>query len=180
MFVCPSASERIQFGDEQHACRLHYSSHPRLCRAWMTGLQAGSTGAVSTPAVLLTPYKIGSIRASSEIILIFDGSQIFQQCDGNAFEVATGLDQDGLYRQDTQQGRSWNNLISGNGTKVDVAVFTPNGAGTSAAQPTLTSAGDMCNDTANFLFVDGHADSIKLKKGVNADLKLRNLYVNPK
>jgi prepilin-type processing-associated H-X9-DG protein len=36
------------------------------------------------------------------------------------------------------------------------------------------------NDTGNFLFADGHADSIRLKKNLNSDLKLRNLYVNLK
>jgi prepilin-type processing-associated H-X9-DG protein len=180
MFACPSAIDNPTSTTER---KLHYSCHPRL----MPRLDDKDLSKpTATPPALLTPYKIGSIKHSSEIILIFDGSQILLAPPlgngGNAYAVANGLDQDGLYRGDSQQGRSWNYLLEGKsgGMDLGVAVFTPNsdwpGGGSGHADVRWRHGR---NDTANFLFVDGHADSIRLKKNVNADLKLRNLYVNP-
>jgi prepilin-type N-terminal cleavage/methylation domain-containing protein/prepilin-type processing-associated H-X9-DG protein len=176
MFICPSAAD-VHAGTATATTdrKLHYSSHPRL----MPNLDDNVGAGIGTNPKLLTPYKIGSIRRSSEIILIFDGSQIWRDCDGNAFPVGNGIDQDGLYRTDTQQGRTWNNLVFRTGVPMDVAVFTPNSdwpTGGSTHADIRWRHGR--NDTANFLYVDGHADSIRLKKNVNADLKLRNLYVN--
>jgi prepilin-type N-terminal cleavage/methylation domain-containing protein/prepilin-type processing-associated H-X9-DG protein len=178
MFICPTASDNHSSNPATTTTRkLHYSSHPRLMPRLDDNVGAG----VGTTAQLLTPYKFGSVRRSSEIILIFDGSQIFQGCDGNAYPVGNNIDQDGLYRTDSQQGRSWNNLVYNFSIRLDVAVFTPNSdwptGGPSHADVRWRHGR---NDTANFLFVDGHADSIRLKKNVNADLKLRNLYVNAK
>ena len=178
MFICPSASDARSTNPASMTTRkLHYSSHPRLMPRLDDNVAAGS----GTAPNYLQPYKFGSVRRSSEIILIFDGSQIFQTCDGNSFPVATNIDQDGLYRQDTQQGRSWNNLVFSSNIPEDRAVFTPNSdwnTGGSGHDDIRWRHGH--NDTANFLFVDGHADSIRLKKNINADLKLRNLYVNVK
>jgi prepilin-type N-terminal cleavage/methylation domain-containing protein/prepilin-type processing-associated H-X9-DG protein len=174
MFICPTALD-AHFSTTPATHKLHYSCHPRLMPRLDDSVGAG----INTTAKLLTPYKWGSIRHSSEIILIFDGSQIFKDCDGNAFPVANNIDQDGLYRTDTQQGRTWNNLVFRDGVPMDVAVFTPNSdwpTGGSAHADIRWRHGH--NDTANFLFADGHADSIRLKKNVNADLKLKNLYVN--
>ena len=176
MFICPSAVDnRSGALANTSTHKLHYSSHPRLMPRLDDNVAAGA----GTPATLLRPYKFGSVRKSSEIILIFDGSLIFQGCDGNAYPVANNIDQDGLYRQDSQQGRTWNNLVYSYGMREDVAIFTPNSdwnTGGSAHADIRWRHGK--NDTANFLFVDGHADSIRLTKNVNADLKLRNLYVN--
>jgi prepilin-type N-terminal cleavage/methylation domain-containing protein/prepilin-type processing-associated H-X9-DG protein len=177
MFTCPSALD-IRSGIPSLTTnrKLHYSSHPRL----MPRLDdIVSTGA-NTPATFLRPYKIGGVRRSSEIILIFDGAQIFQTCDGNAFPVATDIDQDGLYRNTPYQGRIWNNLIADNTMDLSVAVFTPNldwnTGGTGHADIRWRHGK---NNTANFLYMDGHADGLRLKLDINADLRLRNLYVNP-
>ena len=35
------------------------------------------------------------------------------------------------------------------------------------------------NNTANFVFADGHAETLELKQNVNSNFKLGNLYVNP-
>jgi prepilin-type processing-associated H-X9-DG protein len=179
MFACPSAIENPTPTTER---KLHYSCHPRLMpRLDDKDLSKPAT----TPPTLLKPYKYGSVKRSSEVILVFDGSQILSPppigLGGNAYAVANNIDQDGLYRGDSQQGRSWNYLLTGKpNMSLSVAIFTPNsdwpGGGPSHADIRWRHGR---NDTANFLFVDGHADSIRLKKNVNADLKLNNLYVNP-
>ena len=65
--------------------------------------------------------------------------------------------------------------------QLDAAVFTAN-KDSSNGGPNIAEVRwrHGKNDTCNFLFVDGHADGIRLKKLVNSDLKLRNFYVNPK
>src|SRR4051812_23210885 len=160
MFVCPSASDtHLGIGAKVTTRKLHYSSHPRLMPRLDDSVGAG----IGTQPQLLHPYRFGSIRRSSEIIMIFDGSQIFKDCDGNAFPVANGIDQDGLYRTDSQQGRTWNNLVFLDGARMDVAVFTPNSdwsTGGSTHADIRWRHGH--NDTANFLYADGHADSIRL------------------
>jgi prepilin-type N-terminal cleavage/methylation domain-containing protein/prepilin-type processing-associated H-X9-DG protein len=177
-FICPTA--KMDFRSEVPALtterRLHYSAHPRLMPRLDDRVPPGAGGV----PVLLKPYKMGSVRNSSEIIMIFDGAQIQQTCDGNAFPVATGLDQDGLYRNTAMQGRIWNNLIAAPGLNLSVAIFTPNAdwqTGGSSRADIRWRHGR--NDTANFVFADGHAETIRLKKNVNADLKLKNIYVNP-
>src|SRR5262249_57726552 len=94
--------------------------------------------------------------------------------DGNAFAVGNGIDQDGVYRGDTQQGRSWNYLLADKpGMNLGVAVFTPNSDWpTGGASHADVRWRHGRNDTANFLFVDGHADRIRLKNNVNPHLKL--------
>jgi prepilin-type N-terminal cleavage/methylation domain-containing protein/prepilin-type processing-associated H-X9-DG protein len=173
MFTCPTAIQDFQ----KVLRRIHYSCHPRL----MPRLEDKTN---NDPTRNLTPYKIGSIKRSYEIILVFDGSQLISSppigLDGNATAVANGLDQDGLYRGDFTQGRQWNYMLDRPDIDTSRAIFTPNqdwpGGGSTHADIRWRHGK---NDTANFLFVDGHADSIRLKKGVNADIKMRNVFVNP-
>jgi prepilin-type N-terminal cleavage/methylation domain-containing protein/prepilin-type processing-associated H-X9-DG protein len=173
MFTCPTANQDFQ----KVLRRIHYSSHPRL----MPRLEDKDGSKPGTP--FLTPYKIGSIKRSYEVILVFDGSQLISPApvglDGNATAVANGLDQDGLYRSDFTQGRQWYFMLARPTDDLSKAVFTPNqdwpGGGSGHADIRWRHGK---NDTANFLFVDGHADSIRLKKGVNADIKMRNVFVN--
>lgn len=174
MFVCPSAStERASSPALRVERRLHYASHPRL----MPRLDDKDLSKASQP--LMKPYKLGSIKRSSEITLIFDAAQITQQLDGNCFAVATNLDQDGLYYAQDSGPKQWNYLLVKDGLKLDVAVYTPNQDWPSGAAGSANLRWRHGrNDSANFLYADGHADSLKLKKNVNADLKMRNVYVN--
>jgi prepilin-type N-terminal cleavage/methylation domain-containing protein/prepilin-type processing-associated H-X9-DG protein len=174
-FACPSASLDSTNVSGSIPRKLHYSSHPRL----MPNLDDADLSRPA-PRPLLTPYRIAKVRRSSEIILIFDGAQIFNANNGNSFAVGNGLDQDGLYRGDTQQGRSWNYLLTKPGLDLGAAVF----AGNKDAQIGGSGVADIRwrharNDTANFVFADGHAESRRLKANSNADLKLRNLYIDP-
>lgn len=174
VFVCPSANPN-KLGPQNSALPvLHYSTHPRL----MPNLDQRDP-AVATPK-FLTPYKVTRIKRSSEVLLVFDASQIFVDRNGSALPWAANVDQDGLYRSDTTQGRSWNFLLTKETLNLNVAVFTPNkdwmklGGGTADIRWRHGR-----NDAGNFLFADGHAEGRRLRYGVDADLKLNALYVNP-
>jgi prepilin-type N-terminal cleavage/methylation domain-containing protein/prepilin-type processing-associated H-X9-DG protein len=175
VFTCPNADPELattlgSLSTMKTERKLHYSSHPRL----MPRLDDRVQG------TLLRPYKFGSIRNSSEIIMIFDASQIWDTGNGNAYPVATGLDQNGLYRNDTQAGRKWNYLINDGSIDMSPAIYTPNKDWATAAPQGSTDVRwrHGRGDLANFLFADGHSDSIRLKKNVNSDIRLRNVYVN--
>jgi prepilin-type N-terminal cleavage/methylation domain-containing protein/prepilin-type processing-associated H-X9-DG protein len=188
-FICPSASD-ARSSDPARTTdrRLHYACHPRL----MPRLDDGDQALASRP--FLTPYKIGSIRRSSEIILIFDAAQVFKEEDGNCLPVGNNIDQDGLYTNmngQTVNGRQWNYLLSTPvpplaSVSLNATINTPNQDFQSlGGPPPNLGRGQMRwrhgrNDTCNFLFADGHADNLRLKKNVNTDVRVRNLYVNPK
>jgi prepilin-type processing-associated H-X9-DG protein len=178
VFICPTASqERSSDPTKMTLRRLHYACHPRL----MPRLDDRDLSKPA-PQPFLQPYRISSIRRSSEICLIFDASQVFQTEDGNCLPVANNIDQNGLYTNfSPRPDRQWNYLLATNGINMDATINTPN-----QDYPQLSSAGQGQirwrhgrNDTTNILFADGHAGPMQLKKNVNTDLRVRNLYVNP-
>jgi prepilin-type processing-associated H-X9-DG protein len=185
-FVCPGAKEDRGTSAIHATHVLHYSCHPRLMPRLDDHDLSIKDASGNSP--LMTPYKIASVRYASDIAMIWDGNQNFLSLDGNAAPVATGLDSDGVYRGDnsdpTHHG-PWNYLLRGNGVNMQWAPFASNLDVSNLNGNTRTQKAEIRwrhrkNDTANFLFADGHADSISLKQNVNSDLKLRNLYVNPK
>src|SRR4051812_17401339 len=114
VFSCPSAITMPNTSGRV----LHYASHPRL----MPLLH--NTDAAS--GKLSRPYKIAQVKRSAEIILIFDAIQNLT-ADGNVVVPACiGLDEDGYYRNDAQNGRRWNYLVNDGNIKLDTAVYTPN------------------------------------------------------
>lgn len=175
-FVCPTANLVSSNPAGSLDRKLHYSSHPRL----IPRLDDRDLSKPQSPTItLLQGYKISQIKRSSEIVMIFDGAQIFNQLSGNAFAVANGLDDDGLYRGDSQQGRSWNYLLSKPGLDMSVAIYAPN-------KDSQNGGSRIANirwrhgraDAANFLFGDCHAETRALKFGVNAEVKLNNVYLD--
>jgi prepilin-type N-terminal cleavage/methylation domain-containing protein/prepilin-type processing-associated H-X9-DG protein len=181
MFTCPAANmSRTSTNPTASALirdrRLHYSSHPRLMPDLDDRPRAGMP--------LLQPGKFGKVKRSSEIILIFDGSQIFQMFNGNSFAVGYDVDNAGLYRDDTHQGRTFNFLLTSPPKpllRLDDAVYTPN-KDHQFAGPNLFAADIRWrhgrNDLGNFLFADCHAEPRRLKFGANAEVKLRNFYLD--
>jgi len=173
VFACPTASPDKAGFVTMTLPVLHYSCHPRL----MPNLDQRDP---LNSSKFLAPYKVSHLKRSSEIILIFDGSQIFKDRNGSSLPWAADIDQEGLYRGDTQQGRSWNYLLVKDTLDMNVAVFTPNkdwlNLGSNTADIRWRHGR---SDAGNFLFADGHAEGKRLRTGVNADLKLNNLYVNP-
>lgn len=173
MFVCPSGNPNVQ---AEIPRKLHYSSHPRL----MPRLDDRDLSKPQSPTIqLLQGYLISKIKRSSEMILVFDAAQITTQLNGNAFAVANGLDDDGLYRGDTQQGRSWNYLLNKPGLNIGIAIFTPNrDAPFGGARVANIRWRHGREDIANFLYADCHAETRRLKLNANAEVKLLNVYVD--
>lgn len=176
LFTCPVAKLDV---DGQIPRKLHYSAHPRL----MPDLASLDT--LKGGGATLRPYRLPTIKRSSDIALIFDGSQCNiigyapGQLNWNSNAVAKNLDASGLGRTDSQNGRSWNCFVTKAGMDLNTPIYASNGD----APPNTGSAFDIRwrhnrNDTANFLFVDGHADSMRLRFGQNADAKMKNFYID--
>ena len=169
---------------------IHYSAHPRL----MPDLRLQEPDSlVPNPKPYLKPYKISRIRRSAEIVLIMDGAQI-AQVPGNpdnqlwqAFATAYKLDR--------------RNLFSGGQPLSFLVMDRPSARPDTGVDPgpnrdasTITSSADepdgnirwrhMNNKSANFLFVDGHAEPRQLKRASvpgtpgECDLKRSNILVN--
>jgi prepilin-type N-terminal cleavage/methylation domain-containing protein/prepilin-type processing-associated H-X9-DG protein len=184
-FTCPTA----QPGFTTPAYFVnHYASHPRL----MPDLDERDQSLATKP--LMTPYKIAKIRQSANIALIWDAAQRLSNgagaTDGNACAVGRGADFGGLYRgDDDSKGHTYNFLLvgarAGSGTmplNLDQPVYATNKDWISSSTvPENTSEirwRHGKNDTANFVYADGHADTRRLKQNTNSDFTLRNLYVN--
>lgn len=177
-FACPAAS--IDSGTAVGLSRkLHYSSHPRL----LPNLDQYDMSK-PPPRPLLKGFKLSKIKRSSDTVLIFDGSQSFGAPPngnyGNAYAVGASIDQDGMTRADTAAGRSWNYLLTKPTLDTGASIFTWNSDYTaSAAAKADIRWRHGKNDTANFVFGDGHAGSLKIKPGNNSELKVRNVYIDP-
>jgi prepilin-type processing-associated H-X9-DG protein len=173
MFICPAANDtHSPIASQQTTRRLHYTSHPRL----IPKLEAPDFS--KTPQGFFSPWKYGAIRRAAEIIMIFDGTQ-YTSLDFNAQPVALNIDNDGLFRGDNTEPNThgqYNYLLENSNVKMGWAPFAMNKDDSKDQMRWRHGK----NDTCNFLFADGHADSIRLKKGVNSDLKLSNIYVHAK
>ena len=151
---------------------LHYSCHPRL----MPDIN-------SSDKVLggkCIPYKIAAIQRSSEVVLLMDGAQI----TANSYRsVSTAYGIDRAYSYDSVNRftgeapyLNFNDPAADNGSSVN-------------GQANIDPAGYYSNDggirwrhlgntAANFLFVDGHAETRRLKKGSATELLRKNVNVN--
>jgi len=186
IFRCPSATvERT--ASEQVV--NHYTAHPRLMPRFETS---------PDPITLKqdTPYRLAKIRNSTEIILVFDGSQYFNASgmpDGNAHPCGNGLDN---WRANSNgswgngelipcpAANSWDNNYD---APVDAAVNVDCNGYNGPQQQNIRYRHGR-NDTANALFVDGHVGSFHinvnsktLTNGVafyKTDLKRKNFAVN--
>jgi prepilin-type N-terminal cleavage/methylation domain-containing protein/prepilin-type processing-associated H-X9-DG protein len=159
---------------------LHYAGHPRL----MPDLDDHDLSSSLQP--LAKPYKISQIKRSADIILVWDAMQILNTGgSGNSFPVCNGLDQDGYYRGDSQQGRSWHYLLNDGSVSMGIAIFTPNVDYVSGPVGGAFAVDNLRwrhgrNNEANFVFADGHAETRTLKLGVDAEVKTANCYIDMK
>jgi len=196
IFRCPSA---IVDRAAPEQVINHYTAHPRL----MPSYDKDYNGGVGLQPDPLTkqgdkPYYYAKIRNSSEVILVFDGSQYFGangMPDGNAHPCGNGMDN---WR--ANGGRSW-----GNGelrpcptanpwddtydAPVDAATNSDCNGYVGPAQQNMRYRHGR-NDTSNALFVDGHVGSFHinvLSKKLSSDgkafvyvtdLKRKNVAVN--
>ena len=187
-FQCPEA---VPGASAPEFRVLHYASHPRL----MPDLDDADQSMAGNP--LMRPYKMSRVKDSSQIAMIWDGAQRLKgnaaEADGNANAVGRGVDGDGLFRDDNENGHTFNFLISGD-------LVGRNGASRAGqvdqSQPVFAGNKDWSSDSydprdtsdirwrhgrddvANFIYADGHGDTRKLKFGFDSDFTLANLYVN--
>ncbi len=145
---------------------LHYSAHPRLMPP-IPVYEPAVGGAMRRPA------KITQVKRTAEIVLIFDGTQVADQ-EYRALSTAWCIDShhyDG-WSISNPSFLLENSANANNGDSIDP------GENLAAAPATWgnSSAGTirwrhMANNSANFLFVDGHAESRLLKRATKAGVK---------
>ena len=169
---------------------IHYSAHPRL----MPNLRMQEPDSlVPNPKPYLKPYKISKIRRSAEIVLIMDGAQI-AQVPGNpdnelwqAFATAEKIDRNNFF----SGGQPFSFLVFDRPSARPDTNIDP---GPNKDASGMTGSPDdpdrnirwrhMNNKSANFLFVDGHAEPRQLKRASTpttpgeCDLRRSNILVN--
>jgi prepilin-type N-terminal cleavage/methylation domain-containing protein/prepilin-type processing-associated H-X9-DG protein len=169
---------------------IHYSAHPRL----MPNLADRDFSL--PPTTYLQCYKLSKIRRSAEIVLIMDGVQIRTvttdpSADPNlwqAFATAYKLDHFNLL----SGGIPYSFLLSDRPSARPDANIDP-GPNQDASNQQFTNLDNsdghirwrhMNNKSANFLFVDGHAEPRQLKRASvpstpgDCDLKRSSILVN--
>jgi prepilin-type N-terminal cleavage/methylation domain-containing protein/prepilin-type processing-associated H-X9-DG protein len=180
IFRCPSAQTIV--GDAPDKWVLHYTCNPRI----MPGFSTGKDNATGKQQV---PYKLGKVRNSAEIVIVFDGAQYFNAVglwDGNAHPLGSGLDN---WRcrvpAPNSVGGTWGNALLNPSpaswdTDMDASIDYPTNTdcmGWSGNQQNIRFRHGK-NNIANALFVDGHASSLQFKGPNKTELKRRNICVN--
>jgi len=195
VFRCPSANMNSEAEDRFIS---HYTAHPRLMPVWDHDASSPNPWALKADTVTFkahVPYRIAKVRNSSDIIMVFDGSQYYASNgtpDGNAHTCGNGMDN---WRANASA--SWGstmlwpspifwdtNLGAQPDACVNYDVQNYGAAGTGPAQQNIRYR-HRSNTTANVLFVDGHVSSFTFK-GVsrpgatgNTDMTRKNIWVNP-
>jgi len=159
---------------------LHYSCHPRL----MPDISFTAMKDPFHPGQAMKPYKIGGVSRASEIVLIFDGSQILTTSSTNnsyrTLSVAYRIDNTaaGASRYLGTPFLNFNNPLADNGGSVQGQTNqdSPDFSGRDAQIRWRHTK----NKVANFLYVDGHCDSRLWKSPNQTELLRRNVNVNIK
>jgi prepilin-type N-terminal cleavage/methylation domain-containing protein/prepilin-type processing-associated H-X9-DG protein len=179
IFKCPAASQdynnnSTMLGTANNA--LHYTAHPRLMGnidQWNAAVNHWG----------MAPYHKSQIRNSGEIVLLWDGQQI-RSDNGVASPEGYGLDAFRLF---------FDHLCLDGNPAFDPSVSVDGGKNVDA--PDWGTAGDIrwrhgsghpvngagqttSGDTANFLFVDGHAAPLRYHSENQTELLRRNIMVN--
>ena len=192
VFVCPDAP-----GDATMAQNVSglttYLSHPRLIPMY-----SPNTGGWPKDAALggapFKPYKIGKVKRSSEIAMVFDGS-VQPKTDNpevytpaNEVPVATPLDAFGIvngppnatYMLDEYPAGapSWNHptgAINFNAYPGPAPQYTNTDTDKNQGQPRFRH---MKDKSMNCLMVDGSVTSFQFTNGTSNDFKRGNINVN--
>lgn len=159
----------------------HYSTHPRL----MPDFNFLKDGWVNMNKTLDGGYKLARVKRSTEIVMLFEGTQNVFQASWNTFgntdSTAYNLDSSRIF---------WdaNAFLVQDGMNLNTRVVT-NSVNRDSVSDSDGARGNIRwrhgnNDTANFLFVDGHVESFRgtRRSGTNVsnggELKMRNLYLD--
>jgi prepilin-type processing-associated H-X9-DG protein len=178
IFKCPAANQdysknSTMLGTANNA--LHYTAHPRL----MGNIDQWN-GAQNHWG--MAPYHKSQIRDAADIILVFDGQQI-RSDNGVASPEGYALDNFRLF---------YDHLCISDNPAFDPSVSVDGGNNMDAADwggagnirwrhggTAVNGAGQTTQgDTANFLFVDGHAAPLRYHSQNQTDLLRRNIMVN--
>lgn len=158
---------------------LHYSCHPRLMPNIISG--SGFAKDPLRPGYFMQPYKLGQIKRSSEVVLIFDGVQVVgPNLNGDrAVSVAYRIDSQWSWGPSRFQNSPYlnyddpqaQNMTSVNGQlNADATAYQGSDGGIRWRH--------LQNKSANFLFCDGHAESRAWKSGSVTELLRNNVNVN--
>jgi hypothetical protein len=153
---------------------LHYSAHPRL----MPNINDNDPFHAGKK---MQPYKIGGIRRSAEVVLIFDGVQVIPN-QYRALSVAYRIDNDFIYAPQSRYQivpyLNFDDPQSDNGGTVKGQLnVEANDYNSSDAQIRWRH---LRNKVANFLCADGHCESHTIKNNGQTDLLRRQVNVNIK
>ena len=161
LFVCPDALPDLNPGGQSF---LTYSAHPRL---FINTTRA----AASFPPGLPGRVNLDMVARASEIIMVFDGTQIGSS-QNKATPEANGLDDYALYNADSRLLRS--SLYGSDDSRpvrpasnIDPPDFSTANAGNVRGR-------HVDNATAAFLFVDGHGASLRYDAD-GTDLQQKNI-----
>ncbi|HEV7301936.1 MAG TPA: prepilin-type N-terminal cleavage/methylation domain-containing protein [Tepidisphaeraceae bacterium] len=161
---------------------VHYAAHPRLMP---TGPLTPDPAVAGPPGGVRVPSKITRVKRSAEIVLIMDSAQVAENewrsistawcIDGHQYDgYGIGVANASLLLEDSPNANNAQSIDPG--PNVEAATIWNNDAAGSIRWR------HMANNSANFLFVDGHAESRKLKKasvgGVGGQCDLLKSNVN--
>ncbi len=160
---CPSAIEQENTGTVNNRIR-QYSSHtramPNLTRADLA----------KDPVAGLTPANLDQLKNASQLFLVTDGTQ--KPSDGfNTDAVLSALDKSGIFKSPY--------FFFGNSSfDYDRPINVGDNTDTSNnwGQIRFRHGGD---NSANFLFADGHAEGKGYSGPTEHDLIAKNIYMDP-
>jgi prepilin-type processing-associated H-X9-DG protein/prepilin-type N-terminal cleavage/methylation domain-containing protein len=156
----------------------HYSAHPLLMPDMSTNYPAAFPEA-ALQGKQRVPYRITRIPNPHQIILVFDGTQAMGG-NGSANFEGNYIDCNrisGANLTPTNPGVTY--LIAGY-NNVDLGRSVDGGLNKDGPPTTNTCNvrwRHMGNTSANFLFVDGHAGSLRYNSEFSTELLRRNVYV---
>jgi len=178
IFRCPSTDPGNVSPDQ---VINHYTCNPRLMPGFYS-TQVSVTDAYT--GLSLIPFRLGQIRRTSETVIVFDGSQYFHVPDmpeGNAHALGSGVDNWRFNPQLGTPSNDWGNAglnpppssapwDAKYGAPVDAVTNADVFNGWNGAQQQNVRYRHGKNDTANFLYCDGHVGTFHLKKLANGAL----------
>jgi prepilin-type N-terminal cleavage/methylation domain-containing protein/prepilin-type processing-associated H-X9-DG protein len=180
VFLCPDANPFSPTPTSDYSC--HPMLMPSMTETYGTAKNAFPESSLQNTTRL--PYKITKIPNPTDIVLIFDGSQAMGG-DGAANPEGKNIDDNRISNVDklnpTNPGVTF--LIAGYnpaGQVVDLGQSVDGGLNLDGP-PTTNNANvrwrHMGNTMANFLYVDGHCDSLHYNSEFNTELLRSNVYI---
>lgn len=161
----------------------NYSAHPLLLPDMTLNYPANFPGIANPTTVVRRQYKASSIKNAADIVLLFDGVQ--NTTTGNAKYDGRMIDNQRLSdTSNTNPGVTY--LLSTANTDLNVSI--DGGPNLDAPNETVDATTKVFgnirwrhgrNNTANFLFADGHAEGRRYSSRTNTELLRRNVYVLP-